>query len=91
MRLYEVFVQWLFCENPRLPKPTARALPQEAIPPSRSQRRSRRVLTCGRGRRCHTRFSEENRMHLICVTGSKFHTYDRLMSVISQNNAQKRT
>jgi hypothetical protein len=37
---------------------------------------------------CHTHFSEENRMHLICVPGSKFHTYDRLMSVISQNNAQ---
>jgi hypothetical protein len=27
-------------------------------------------------------------MHLICVPGSEFHTYDRLMSVISQNNAQ---
>jgi hypothetical protein len=37
---------------------------------------------------CHTRFSEENRMHLICVPGSQFPTYDRLMSVISQNNAQ---
>jgi hypothetical protein len=37
---------------------------------------------------CHTRFSEENRMHLICVPESEFHTYDRLMSVISQNNAQ---
>jgi hypothetical protein len=37
---------------------------------------------------CHTHFSEENRMHLICVSGLKFHTYDRLMSVISQNNAQ---
>jgi GTP cyclohydrolase II len=37
---------------------------------------------------CHTRFSEENRMHLICVPGSQFHTYDRLMSVMSQNNAQ---
>jgi hypothetical protein len=37
---------------------------------------------------CHTRFSEENRMHLLCVPGSQFHTYDRLMSVISQNNAQ---
>jgi GTP cyclohydrolase II len=33
-------------------------------------------------------FSEENRMHLICVLGSKFHTYDRLMSVISQDIAQ---
>jgi GTP cyclohydrolase II len=33
-------------------------------------------------------FSEENRMHLICVPGSEFHTCDRLMSVISQNNAQ---
>jgi hypothetical protein len=32
---------------------------------------------------CHTRFSVENRMHLICVPGSQFHTYDRLMSVIS--------
>jgi hypothetical protein len=32
---------------------------------------------------CHTRFSEENRMHLICVPGPEFHTYDRLMSVIS--------
>jgi hypothetical protein len=40
---------------------------------------------------CHTRFSVENRMHLICVPGSQFHTYDRLMSVISQDNAQKRT
>jgi hypothetical protein len=40
---------------------------------------------------CHTRFSVENRMHLICVAGSKFHTYDRLMSVISQDTAQKRT
>jgi hypothetical protein len=37
---------------------------------------------------CYTRFSEENRLHLICVPGSQFHTYDRLMSVISQNNAQ---
>jgi hypothetical protein len=37
---------------------------------------------------CHTRFSEENRMHLICVPGSQFHTYDRLMSVISQDIAQ---
>jgi hypothetical protein len=37
---------------------------------------------------CQTHFSEENRMHLICVPGSQFHTYDRLMSVISQNNAQ---
>jgi hypothetical protein len=37
---------------------------------------------------CHTRFSKENRMHLICVPWSQFHTYDRLMSVISQNNAQ---
>jgi hypothetical protein len=27
-------------------------------------------------------------MHLICVPGSEFHTYDRLMTVISQNNAQ---
>jgi hypothetical protein len=33
---------------------------------------------------CHTCFSEENRMHLICVLGSQFHTYDRLMSIISQ-------
>jgi hypothetical protein len=40
---------------------------------------------------CHTRFSVENRMHLICVPGSQFHTYDRLMSVISQDTAQKRT
>jgi hypothetical protein len=37
---------------------------------------------------CHTHFSDENRMHLICVPGSEFQTYDRLMSVISQNNAQ---
>jgi hypothetical protein len=37
---------------------------------------------------CHTRFSEESRMHLICVPGSQFHTYDRLMSVISQDIAQ---
>jgi hypothetical protein len=37
---------------------------------------------------CHTRFSVENRMHLICVSGSQFHTYDRLMSVISQDIAQ---
>jgi hypothetical protein len=37
---------------------------------------------------CHTHFSKENRMHLICVPGSQFHTYDRLMSVISQNNAK---
>jgi hypothetical protein len=35
----------------------------------------------------HTRFSEENRMHLICVPGSQSHTYDRLMSVISQDIA----
>jgi hypothetical protein len=27
-------------------------------------------------------------MHLICVPGSQFHTYDRLMSVISQGIAQ---
>jgi hypothetical protein len=27
-------------------------------------------------------------MHLICVPGSKFHTYDRQMSVISQDIAQ---
>jgi hypothetical protein len=39
--------------------------------------------------KCHTRFSVENRMHLICVPGSQFHTYDRLMSVISQDIAQK--
>jgi hypothetical protein len=37
---------------------------------------------------CHTHFSEENRMHLICVPGSEFYTYDRLMSVISQDIAQ---
>jgi hypothetical protein len=37
---------------------------------------------------CHTRFSVENRMHLICVPRSQFHTYDRLMSVISQDIAQ---
>jgi GTP cyclohydrolase II len=37
---------------------------------------------------CHTRFSVENRMHLICVPGTQFHTYDRLMGVISQNIAQ---
>jgi GTP cyclohydrolase II len=37
---------------------------------------------------CHTRFSVENRMHLICVLGSQFHTYDRLMSVLSQDIAQ---
>jgi hypothetical protein len=37
---------------------------------------------------CHTHFSEENRMHLICVPRSQFHTYDRLMSVISQDIAQ---
>jgi hypothetical protein len=37
---------------------------------------------------CHTRFSVENRMHLICVPGSQFHTYDKLMSVISQDIAQ---
>jgi hypothetical protein len=41
-----------------------------------------------RRRECHTRFSEENRMHLICVPGSQFHTYDRLMNVISQDIAQ---
>jgi hypothetical protein len=39
-------------------------------------------------RNCHTRFSVENRMHLICVPGAQFHTYDRLMSVISQDIAQ---
>jgi hypothetical protein len=33
-------------------------------------------------------FFRRNRMHLICVPGSEFHTYDILMSVISQNNAQ---
>jgi hypothetical protein len=27
-------------------------------------------------------------MHLICVPGSQFHTYDRLMSAISQDIAQ---
>jgi hypothetical protein len=37
---------------------------------------------------CHTRFFEENQMHLICVPESQFNTYDRLMSVISQNIAQ---
>jgi hypothetical protein len=37
---------------------------------------------------CHTHFSEENRMHLICVPGSEFHTYDRLITVISQDIAQ---
>jgi hypothetical protein len=26
---------------------------------------------------CHTRFSKENQMHLICATGSSLHTYDR--------------
>jgi hypothetical protein len=36
----------------------------------------------------HTHFSKENRMHLISVPESEFHTYGRLMSVISQNNAQ---
>jgi hypothetical protein len=25
---------------------------------------------------CHTRFSEENQMHLICAPGSSLHTYD---------------
>jgi hypothetical protein len=33
-------------------------------------------------------FFKENRMHLICVPGSQFHTYDRQMSVISQDIAQ---
>jgi hypothetical protein len=33
-------------------------------------------------------FPKKNRMHLICVPGSQFHTYDRLMSVISQDIAQ---
>jgi hypothetical protein len=37
---------------------------------------------------CHTRFSEENRMHLLRVPESQIHTYDRQMSVISQYNAQ---
>jgi hypothetical protein len=37
---------------------------------------------------CHTRFSVENRMHLICMPGSQFHTYHRLMCVISQDIAQ---
>jgi hypothetical protein len=37
---------------------------------------------------CHTRFSEEKRMYLICVPGSEFHTYDRRMSLISQINVQ---
>jgi hypothetical protein len=36
----------------------------------------------------YTCFNEENLMHLICVPGSQFHTYDRLMSVISQDIAQ---
>jgi hypothetical protein len=27
-------------------------------------------------------------MSLICVPGSEFHTYDRQMSVVSQNNTQ---
>jgi hypothetical protein len=44
--------------------------------------------TPGSDSQCHTRFSVENRMHLICVPGSQFHTYDRLMSVISQDIAQ---
>jgi hypothetical protein len=26
---------------------------------------------------CHTWFSEENQMHLICAPGSSLHTYDR--------------
>jgi hypothetical protein len=34
-------------------------------------------------RQCHTRFSEENRMHLLRVPESQIHTYDRQMSVIS--------
>jgi hypothetical protein len=37
---------------------------------------------------CHTRFSKENRMHLIRVPESQIHTYDIQMSVISQYNAQ---
>jgi hypothetical protein len=37
---------------------------------------------------CHTRFSEENWMHLLCVSGSEFHIYDRQMSVISHDIAQ---
>jgi hypothetical protein len=37
---------------------------------------------------CHTCFSEENRMHLICVPGLEIHTYDTQMSVISQDIAQ---
>jgi hypothetical protein len=58
----------------------------QRLRPGRSDRPSWAV-------RCHTRFSVENRMHLICVPGSQFHTYDRLMSVISQDiakNVQKR-
>jgi hypothetical protein len=33
-------------------------------------------------------FSKENPMHLICVPGSDFHTYDGQMSVILQEIAQ---
>jgi hypothetical protein len=46
------------------------------------------LTRCLAGDSCHTRFSEENRMHLICVLGSEFHTYDRQMSVISQDITQ---
>jgi hypothetical protein len=61
------------------PKAEAEGLlesPKETLPPSSKRDQ------------CHTRFSVENRMHLICVPGSQFHTYDRLMSVISQDTAQ---
>jgi hypothetical protein len=34
---------------------------------------------------CHTRFSVENRMHLICVPGSQFHTYDRFIRFSTEN------
>jgi hypothetical protein len=68
----------------RVPGPLPRH-PHAPIVGARSYRHTARRLT---GPNCHTRFSEENRMHLICLSGSQFHIYDRQMSVISHDIAQ---
>jgi hypothetical protein len=35
------------------------------------------LVLLGNDQCCHTRFSKENQMHLICAPGSSLHTYDR--------------
>jgi hypothetical protein len=44
---------------------------------TRNMETSMQETQCPSKTTCHTRFSEENQMHLICAPGSSLHTYDR--------------